>query len=74
MSPANVTIPCVTTTATQVRDVEVSSVRDTIAHLLVESNYHIPAGVLAALRHAAQQEESPLGRRTLDQIIHSLPW
>ncbi len=60
-----------TPTATQVRDVEVSSVRETIARLLVESNYQIPADVLAALRHAAQQEESPLGRRTLDQIIRN---
>ena len=60
-----------TTTATGVRDVEVSAVRETVARLLVESNYQIPDDVLGALRDAARREESPLGRRTLDQIIRN---
>jgi fumarate hydratase subunit alpha len=54
-----------------VRDVEVSVVGDAIAHLLVESNYQIPADVLAALRSALAREESPLGRRTLEQIVRN---
>ena len=45
--------------------------RETVAHLLVESNYQIPADVLAALRDAAQRDESPLARRTLDQIVRN---
>ncbi|HEY6361308.1 MAG TPA: fumarate hydratase [Vicinamibacterales bacterium] len=58
-------------TATRVRDVEVSAVREAIARLLVESNYQIPADVLAALRNAVEREESPLGRRTLEQIVRN---
>ena len=60
-----------TTTATRVRDVEVAALRDTIARLLVEGNYQIPADVLAALRAAALREESPLGRRTIEQLIRN---
>jgi fumarate hydratase subunit alpha len=59
------------TTATRVRDVEVSALRETIARLLVESNYQIPPDVLAALRESARREESPLGRRTLEQLIRN---
>ncbi len=50
---------------------EVSALRDTIARLLVESNYQIPSDVLAALRDSARREESPLGRRTLEQLIRN---
>ena len=60
-----------TTTVTRARDLDVASVREAIVHLLVESNYQIPADVLAALRDAAQRDESPLARRTLDQIIRN---
>jgi fumarate hydratase subunit alpha len=49
----------------------VSALRETIAHLLVESNYQIPSDVLAALRESARREESPLGRRTLEQLIRN---
>jgi fumarate hydratase subunit alpha len=61
----------VSITATRVRDVEVSVIREAIAHLLVECNYQIPADVLAALRNAVAREESPLGRRTLEQIVRN---
>lgn len=43
--------------------------RDAVAHLLVESNYNIPSDVLDALRQAVAREESPIGRRTLQQIV-----
>jgi len=65
------TIRGVTTSVTRVRDVEVSALGQTIARLLVESNYQIPADVLAALRSAAGREESPLGRRTIEQLIRN---
>jgi len=58
-------------TVARVRDVAVSTIREVIARLLVESNYQIPADVLAALRDAARREESPLGRRTLEQIVRN---
>ena len=54
-----------------IRDIDVSTLRDTVSRLLVECNYNIPADVLQALRDAAEREESPLGRRTLEQLIRN---
>ncbi len=45
--------------------------RDTVARLIVEANYNIPADILEALRDAAEREESSLGRRTLEQLIRN---
>jgi fumarate hydratase subunit alpha len=55
----------------QVRDVDVALVRDTVARLLVEANYVIPPDILDALRAAVSVEESPLGRRTLEQLVRN---
>lgn len=52
-----------------VRRVDVAVVRDAVARLLVESNYNIPPDILLALRDALAREESPLGRRALEQIV-----
>jgi fumarate hydratase subunit alpha len=54
-----------------IRDIDVSTLRDTVSRLLVECNYSIPADVLQALRDAAGREESPLARRTLEQLIRN---
>jgi fumarate hydratase subunit alpha len=54
-----------------VRDLDVGVVRDAVAGLLVEANYNIPADVLDALRAAVVQEQSPLARRTLEQIVRN---
>jgi fumarate hydratase subunit alpha len=54
-----------------VRAVSVSALRDAVSRLLIESNYNIPADVLAALREAVVREESPIGRRTLEQIVRN---
>ena len=54
-----------------IRDIDVSTLRDTVSRLLVECNYNIPADVLQALRDAAAHEESPLARRTLEQLIRN---
>lgn len=54
-----------------IRDIDVSTLRDTVSRLLVECNYNIPADVLQALRDAAGREESPLARRTLEQLIRN---
>jgi fumarate hydratase subunit alpha len=54
-----------------VRDIDVSVLRDTVARLIVEANYNIPADILDALRDAAVREESPIGRRTLEQIVRN---
>ena len=54
-----------------VRHLDVSVLRDTVARLIVEANYNIPADILQALRDAVDREESPLGRRTLEQLVRN---
>ena len=54
-----------------VRDIGVSVLRETVARLIVEANYNIPTDVLQALRDAVDREESPLGRRTLEQLVRN---
>lgn len=58
-----------TVTGAACRDIDVSVLADTVATLLVEANYRIPADVLDGLRSAAAREESPLARRTLEQLV-----
>ena len=53
------------------RDIDVAVLRDTVAELIVEANYNIPGDILDALRRAAAREESPLGRRTLEQLVRN---
>ena len=54
-----------------VRDIDVAVLRDAVARLIVEANYNIPADVLDALRVSIAREESPLGRRTLEQLVRN---
>ena len=54
-----------------IRDIDVSTLRDTIARLIVEANYNIPPDILDALRNAILREESELGRRTLEQLVRN---
>jgi fumarate hydratase subunit alpha len=54
-----------------VRDIDVSVLRETVARLIVEANYNIPPDILDALRDAAVREESPIGRRTLEQLVRN---
>lgn len=53
------------------RDIDVAIMRDTVARLIVEANYNIPADILDALRVAIAREESSLGRRTLEQLVRN---
>ena len=53
------------------REIDVAVLRDTVARLIVEANYNIPADILDALRGAVAREESPLGRRTLEQLVRN---
>lgn len=54
-----------------IRDIDVAVLRDTVARLIVEANYNIPADILDALRASVAREESPLGRRTLEQLVRN---
>jgi fumarate hydratase subunit alpha len=54
-----------------IREIDVASIRETIARLLVEANYIIPSDVLDALKAAVESEPSPLGRQTLEQLVRN---
>jgi len=58
-------------TASAVRDIDVTAIAEAVERLLIESNYRIPPDILDALRAAAVREQSPLGRRTLEQLIEN---
>jgi fumarate hydratase subunit alpha len=61
----------VTAASSLPRALDVTVVRDAVARLLVEINCCIPPDILAALRDAVRAEESPLGRRTLEQLVEN---
>lgn len=54
-----------------VRDIDVSVLRQAVARLLAEANHRIPPDILAALRRAAIEEASPIGRQTLEQLVRN---
>jgi fumarate hydratase subunit alpha len=51
------------------REIKVSQITETVTRLLKEANYYLPEDVLAAIKKAAQDEESPVAREVLLQII-----
>ncbi len=51
------------------RRVSVDAIRQAVADLLVEANYRVGDDVLDALRQAAAEEQSPLGRDILEQLV-----
>ncbi len=54
-----------------IREIDVSSIREAVARLLIEANYVIPADILDALKRAIESEPSPLGRQTLEQLVRN---
>ncbi len=53
------------------REIHVSDISDTVARLCIESNYFLGEDVLNALRFYRDQENSPVGREVLDQILEN---
>ncbi len=51
------------------RDIDARAVTETVARLFLEANYHLTDDVLAALKNAESNEESPAGKEVLRQII-----
>ncbi len=51
------------------RTVKAEDIAVTTARLFQEACYHLPPDVLAAIKAAREQEESPIGRKTLDSIV-----
>ena len=54
-----------------IRKIDVASIREAVARLLVEANYVIPPDILDALKGAIESEPSPLGRQTLEQLVRN---
>ena len=53
------------------REIGYQEIVDTAARLSMEANYYLGEDLLAALRQAREQEESPLGCEVLDQILEN---
>lgn len=51
------------------REITAGQISDKVAELFIEATHRLPADVVAALRRARETEESPLGRRILDDIL-----
>jgi fumarate hydratase subunit alpha len=53
------------------REIAAGKVAGTVSNLLIRANYELGEDVLAALRKARQQEESPAGREVIDTILEN---
>lgn len=53
------------------RDITCAEIGDTVARLCMEANYYLGDDVLRALRRSLDEEESPLGREVLQQLLRN---
>ena len=53
------------------REIKAVTITETVARLCQQANFELGKDVLTALEKAEQDEESPLGRETLSQIIEN---
>jgi len=53
------------------REIKTKDITDTVARLSKEANFYLGEDVIAALKKARQQEESPAGRQILDQLLEN---
>ena len=53
------------------REINAHEITAAVSELCRDSNYHLPADVLEALKKAAKEEQSPAGRRALELIIRN---
>ncbi|MFH1652191.1 MAG: fumarate hydratase [Chloroflexota bacterium] len=53
------------------REIESRLVTETVARLFQQANFELGEDVLAALRQAREQEESPAGREAIDRILEN---
>ena len=53
------------------RTIEAKEITETVARLCVEANHALPADVLAALRRGEEEEQSPLGREVLGDLLRN---
>jgi fumarate hydratase subunit alpha len=53
------------------REIKAKDITETVARLSKEANFYLGEDVVAALKKAREQEESPAGRQILDQILEN---
>lgn len=53
------------------RDIQAQEVTKTVSHLFCEANFFLPDDVLAAIKKAKEDEESPVARDVLDRILEN---
>lgn len=53
------------------REIDAKKVTETVARLFQEANFFLGDDVLNSLKQAVKEEESPLGRQVLDQILEN---
>ncbi len=53
------------------REITTQTITDAIANLCIEINYRMQPDMLAALERALASEESPIGRRVLQQVLEN---
>ena len=51
------------------RDINTKEITEAVSRLCQEANFFLPDDVLNSLKQARQNEESPVGQQTLDQIL-----
>jgi fumarate hydratase subunit alpha len=53
------------------REIKTKDITETVARLSKEANFYLGEDVIAALKKAREQEESPAGRQILDQLLEN---
>ena len=53
------------------KEISVDTITETVSRLCQEANFYLPEDVVAALRRALEEEESPWGREALRQILEN---
>ena len=54
------------------REITIKEIIDTVSRLFQDACYHLPEGVINALKQARKKEESPLGCEVLDAILEDI--
>jgi fumarate hydratase subunit alpha len=53
------------------KEIQADTITQTVARLCQEANFFLGEDVLRALRRAEEEEESPLGKEALEQILEN---
>ena len=56
----------------EMKRIEASRITETVREMCIEANYTLSSDMQSALNHAAEEEESPLGREILRQLQENL--